>query len=97
MADVGVLLGPLVLAREGDTPLLSVRCNSPGLPEALAGALLPESPICFDRPQLRFGVGKERAPAGQSAELQGGTGRGARGTQSSHRPEAAQFPICPGL
>ena len=52
VADMGVQPGPLVLACEGDSPLSSVRCNFPGLPEALAGTLLPESPICFDRPQL---------------------------------------------
>ena len=52
MADTGVLPGPLVLAYEGDIPPSSVRCNSLGLPEALAGTLLPESSVCFDRPQL---------------------------------------------
>lgn len=97
MADMAVLPRPLVFACGGDTPPLSVRCNSPGLPEVLPGALLPESPVCFDRPQLRLGVGEQRTPAGMSAELQGRAGGGAYSTKSSHRPEAAQFPICPGL
>lgn len=55
MAGVAVPPGPLVLAcGEGPSLPLSVRCNLPpqGHPEVLAGALLPESPVCFDGPQL---------------------------------------------